>query len=543
MKAIFNTNIRNAQSLNIEDAKSAMTLRTIPTPNFRYQVNRMMGIDGGYTDMEYDLSEHGRIIDTESLVASAFRKKKQLVLKEGFMISGKDQKNLDYINKRLIEIEYVTGQSFRDLVDEITENMINFNNCFLMKYRRENASSGNVRETPTGSEIKPVAGYYVLAAPTIDTANNKLGQIIKYRHRITHSFTREFSPRDILHMYASKRTGMTIGTPPLESVKDDIMALRSIEQSAENMIYRNASPFIHVQVGDDKKPARMLQDGTSEVDLYSTIITEMPEAGGVSTPHNVKINMLGAESQALRLESYLNHFKDRVLAGLCISAVDLGIGNSTTGGSAALISEALKDDVRSYQEIITNFITNYLFTELLLESPRYKGIFIIPYPERISFTFEEADIDKRIKLETHALNLYQGGLLNQGTALKSIGYGDMDGAPEINPVTGAAMNKAAKSGAVNTAKNLISPVNQHNKKTLKIKDALDQIYNIEQTISNILSILEDETGNSLDPSDIRLKMMYNKAVEILNERGEESAVNYIDDFLNQLYFELEMENT
>lgn len=60
-------------------------------------------------------------------------------------------------------------------------------------------------------------------------------------------------------------------------MKDDIILLRSIEQDTEALIHRHSNPFMHVQVGTDKSPARVLGDGTSEVEVYSSIISDMPE--------------------------------------------------------------------------------------------------------------------------------------------------------------------------------------------------------------------------------------------------------------------------
>lgn len=419
---IYETNIKNNHNTELLDAAQSISLKKNASPNFRYIVNRLFGHMSSetYTEMEYDLSEHGRIIDTDSLVASAFKKKRQGICKAGVELVSDNPRNLEYVQKRIAEMEYVTSLSFEMLVEEISENLVNYNNCFLVKYRTERSSTGRVRELPSGSEIKPLAGVYVLSAPTIDTATDKQGNISKYRHRISEYYTRIYKKSDIIHMYHNKRSGITIGTPPLEAVKDDLYTLRNIEQCAETMIYRNASPFIHVKVGEKDSPARTLADGSSEVDVYSAIIDNMFEYGGVATPHRVNIDLKGSESQALRLESYLTHFQQRVLAGLQCSSVDLGIGTNTPGGSAGIISQGLKDDIRAYQKTISNFVTNQILNEILLESNYYIGKLTIPKKEQVRLEFSENDIDLRIKLETHYLNMFQGGLITQEFAMNHI---------------------------------------------------------------------------------------------------------------------------
>ena len=111
----------NGISNELLDA-SVSQLKTNKNVNMRYILSNILntGFDR-YTEMEYDLSEHGRIIDCESFVASAFKKKRQAITKEGIEIVGENKRNVDYINKRLEEIEYTTGLPFELFIDEVVE--------------------------------------------------------------------------------------------------------------------------------------------------------------------------------------------------------------------------------------------------------------------------------------------------------------------------------------------------------------------------------------------------------------------------------------
>ena len=529
MNIITNTNVSRS-TYKIEDANQALTLRKVNTPNYRYMLHRMMGLaPEEYNDMEYDLSEHSRIIDTEAFVTAAFRKKRQLILKNGFELNSENEKNLKYVQKRLEEFEFVTSQSFRDFVAEIVENMVNFNNCFILKYRKEESSSGLLRELPNGKEFKPIAGLFTLAAPTIDTATHpKTGQIVKYRHRITERFSKQFKPTDIYHIFENKRVGVTIGTPPLESVKDDIIILRGIEQDAESMIHRHANPIIQVQVGTDDSPARILGDGTSEVDLYSSIIEHMAENGGISTPHRVNVKMLGAESQALRLETYLEYFKNRVLTGLCISEIDLG---GSSKGDSDVASNSLKEEVRSYQDCISNFITNYIFNELLLESPMYSSRFFVPENERVVLKFIEPDLDKRIKIESHYLNLFVSGLINKEAAIKNMEFETKDLAPdEVD--TNSNINGVRAS----ISNNILEPKNQHS-----IKDSLTLTNYIpiinyysksyEEFISKLLNIYPE---NIINNNELMIQKVFDRLDSIFISHG----LDYVNQYVESSIFTL-----
>lgn len=536
MDLVLKTNVSTGRRFSIEDSQQAIAFKKMVTPNFRYimhQIGSSAGSDT-YNDMEYDLSESARIIDSESAVASAFRKKRQLILKNGFEITSTSDRNLEYIKQRLIEFEFVTSLTFREFLVEIVENMVNFNNCFILKHRKEENSSGQLRQLPDGKEFKPIAGLYVLAAPTIDTATNgKSGRIIRYRHRITDDYSKQFRPEDIFHMYENKRVGLTIGTPPLEAVKDDIILLRSIEQDAESMIHRHANPFMHVQVGSDKQPARILQDGTSEVDVYADIIDQMPEEGGVSTPHRVNIKMLGAESQALRLETYLEYFKRRVLNGLCISEVDLG-GSAGISGSADVASQSLKEEVRCYQETISNFITNYIFNELLLESPMYASQFMIPEEERVVLKFVESDLDKKIKIESHYLQLFIAGLINKEAAIRHMEW-DVTDLAEDEVDTGSSNNKVKN----NISNNIIEPKNQHNIKDSLSLDRYSSMTNYYDSsysifIENILRVFPEDL---ILGHEKYLNSVFNRLENIRSTFGLEYVNKYVESAIFKLLAE------
>lgn len=531
MSILLRTNIGNDKGLAIQDAAQAIQFRTSSTPNYRYMMHRLAGMSyESYNDMEYDLTETARILDTEAFVAETFRKKRQLILRNGFVFECEDKKNLEYIKTRLQELEYVAQMSIEDLVEEITESMVNYNNCFLVKYRSEINSSGNVRQIPSGKQFKPIAALYTLSAPTIDTAtNSKTGVIKRYRHRVSSMYSREFRPEDIYHMYINKRVGMTIGTPGLEAVRDDILSLRSIEQYVEDMIRKNAAPFTHVQVGTDSLPARMLENNVSEVDVYANIIDNLDYTSGVATPHRVKISYLGSESVAMRLEGYLTHFKNRVLAGLSVAEADLGGKQSGKD-----VFESLKGDVRAYQDSIGRFITDYIFTELLLESDRYSNKFYIPKKERVVFKFLDPDEDRRIKQESHNLNLFVSGLITKSAAIRGTRFTEADLQPDPPPelVSKSNVNKV-NSVRASIKNNVIAPVNQHTDKlNTPVKDSLSLSF-FSENFDDFLYNIEEEFPLSLFNIDI-LGEIHDKSIDLELEHG----IKYADEWISATLFAL-----
>ena len=396
-------------------------LKTVKNPSLSF-----FGPTGDYArsaywqSHAYDLYEYSRIIDTEAFATRAFNKKTTLMFKAGYSLSSENEKNAKYIKQRLQEISYVTGKPFDIFLKETASNLITFHNAYIVRVRKTEASGGlpvNIR----GKMVDPVAGYFNLPPETVQLKIDKYGKVMKYRQYISATQYVEYSPENVIHLYFNKRTGFLMGTPPLESVKDDILALRRIEESVETLIYKSLFPIIHVKVGTDKVPAKTFPDGRSEVDMATVQLKNIEDDGGVVTDQRVEIKAIGAESLALRVESYLAHFKERVFVGLGMSSVDFGVGDGSGRATGEVLSESLKESVIAYQDAFMTFINEHIIKELLVESGRYKNAYSIPDTDEVLFTFNEIDIVRTIKIESHELNKMTQGLQGITETRKKLG--------------------------------------------------------------------------------------------------------------------------
>jgi len=357
----------------------------------------------------YDLYEYGRIIDTEAFVARAFNKKVSLMFKNGYTIMSENENNAKYVSQRISEISYVTGKPFDIFLKETATNLITFHNAYIVRARSEDNSSGR-RVKYGNSERTPVAGYFNLPPETVQVRVDVTGKVLEYREYISPSRYIIYSPQDVIHIYFNKRTGFLMGTPPLEAVKDDILALRRIEESIETLIYKSLFPIIHVKVGTDKNPAKQFPDGTSEVDIASRYLKNIEDDGGIVTSEKIDISAIGAESLALRVEGYLDHFKERVFIGLGMSAIDFGVGDGSGRATGEVLSESLKESVMSYQDTFQTFISECIIAELLYESGKYRAPYLIPEKDKVYLEFNDLDIATKIKIESHELNKMTQGL-------------------------------------------------------------------------------------------------------------------------------------
>lgn len=420
---------------------------------------------------EYDFAEINRIIDTESLVSFVFSKKKALILKDKPIYKSLRDDNVEYILKRITEIEYVSGITFYNLLETIVESLVNYNNAFILINRNEFSSSGlSVDGKP------PIASLHVLSPTRLRPIVNMVGETTGYTYnsRGSHSYI-NIPATDVYHIYRDKKIDVSVGTPLLESVKDDILSLRQIEESIERLIYKNASPLIHAKVGSEKFPAGVLPDGTTELDYYANTISHMEDEGGLVTSHRVDLKLLGAESVALRIREYVDYYKARVLSGLRASTLDIGQSGTISTGAAAYVSTILRDDVEAYQRILERFFTTRLFNDLLLESPTYKGKNRVPANEEVAMGLVNPDKNAQIKYESHLANLVRFGLLTPEE------FGRETGRDVPAQTTAVDTYSSASDGSFSS---IVHPRNQHS------VSVLDEATSTQHSVSVLDEVME-----------------------------------------------------
>lgn len=454
--------------------------------NFQYSLSTK--------SFEYDFADTNRIIDTESIVSSLFRKKKVSILKNPPILKSTNNKNTEYIKKRLSEMEYVSGVLFSEFLETVVESLVNYHNVFILVHRNELSSSGLPHDG-----IRPIASLFVLSPTRLSPISNDLGEVIGYAYKGLNSSQTAtfFNKSDIYHLYTDKKIDLSVGTPPLEAVKDDILSLRQIEESLERLVYKNASPLLHAKVGTDKQPAGKLPDGTTEIDYYNNLIQDMEDDGGLTTSHRVEIKLLGAESQALRLEQPLSYFKNRVLAGLKASMLDIGEADSISTAGADAISKVLKEDIESYQKELERFFTHKIFNDLLLEASWYKNTPRIEEKDKVEFKLLKPNADDAIKIESHLANLVRYGLLSPeefsketGRPLPSVLYSPQDISKNIS-----------NTGSFSA---ITSPQNQHTSAIDVEYQVLDNILGVDdkKLLPRLYYYIEDNLSEVIDDSSI-----------------------------------------
>jgi hypothetical protein len=570
MGILLNTNYSSNPKV-IKDALSSKALgirrQSLSNPGLSYFGKRTGGFNdviySGFKNHEYDLFEYSRIIDTEAIVAKAFERQRALIFKNGFYFESNNPKNVEYIKSRIREIEYVTGLTFRNFIEEMAYNLVMFHNAYILMVRNEDKSTGETVNVGN-KELQPIAGWFNLPTETIQRKLKENGDVEMYKQYLDPATFRLFSPERVRHLKYNARSGFTMGTPPLEAVKDDILALRRIEESVETLIYKGIFPMIHVKVGTESNPAKILIDGRDEVETMGYVMQELDEYGGITTSERVEVKAIGSESLALRVESYLEYFKDRVMLGLGVSDIDMGIGDSSGKATGQIISQTLKEAVINKQDAISEFITHVLFKPLLVESGMYEAEYMIPEEDLVKFKFNHVDQDARIKIESHILNMFNSGLLSINEARLEIGYKEI-GDKEISrigkdkemilptyqvetaKVAAAAAaqskkenssgNKTKADGAKKASASKTNPKNQFSDSLFpieEIKAALPNKTLLSEYIENHIKSVVDISDSQMDNNVKDIVSVFSDALYLAGQ-SEDISDSDIEDSLIEMY--------
>lgn len=368
---------------------------------------------------EYDFAELQVVQHVDSYVARSIIKKANRFLVAGYEIVGNNPKYVSYIQGRITEIEIATGRPFLLQLAETAWDLIRYKNCMWSKVRDERYSSGERREGRTGRDLDPVAGYFVLPFETLELKEKSNGDLVKVRQALSDGTYKEFFPEDIIHFYMNKNPGFCVGTPDLIPVIDDIELLRRIEENVEELIESNLYPIFHYQIGTDEFPQVMGPDGSTESEIARNTVEYMPASGIYFSDHRTKISAIGSEGRALRVESYLAYFKQRLFAGLGMSGVDFGEGDSANKSTASTMSKGALQEIEALQQYVKMFVEKEVIQELLIEGGFGIDAFL---PEnRVEIRFGVIDKEDRSRLENQTVLLWQNNLVTVSEARKALG--------------------------------------------------------------------------------------------------------------------------
>lgn len=355
----------------------------------------------------YDLAQIKNAVLTDSYLAVAVRKFSQLITKAGYQIKSKNEDAANYVNDRIKVIEFRTKIPFYTLITSIARDLYTYSNSYIIKTRDNNTEKFGLKAEKIFSG-GAISGLFLADPASVTIRRNDAGAIEAYVIN-----QEEYSPNDVIHLYIDKMNNADYGTSRIYSALEDVTMLRKAEGLVMTILYRFAIPVLHIKVGNTAEGQYATQ---KEINDARDAFQEMPNDGFIVTNERTAIEAIMPNMQANQLLKFLEYLELRVFSALNASKSSMGRGG---GQSSADNTEALMhDEVRAFQNVITNFIEKYLFTELLLE-----GGFnpLLNKDDYVSFAFNEVSIDTKIKLESNTIQKYQGNVIDLDEARRELG--------------------------------------------------------------------------------------------------------------------------
>ena len=362
------------------------------------------GGSGGRDDLtspEYDLEEIKQASESDSYIKMAFLKYSQLLFKAGYRLKSDNEAAKDYIATRFYVMSFATNKPIDILWQEIGDDLIKYSNAFLIKSRVPQIMNG-VQARGAFDNPQPVGGYYRIDPTTIKINRDKFGTIKGYEQEVDGE-NKKFKTSEVIHFYLDKEAANAFGTPRVVAVLEDVKLLRSIEGNISSMIYRFAMPLFHWIIG---LPQQGYEATDKEIDEAEDTINNMSLDGSIVTNEKTNIKVVGAEGSALSAEGYLKYFEQRVFSGLGVSETQMGRGGSKQDADS--MEAQAHDTVKYIQKVFKIFIEYFVINELLME-----GGFnpILNQEDRVTFEFNEINIETKIKVENHEMAKYQSNMI------------------------------------------------------------------------------------------------------------------------------------
>jgi hypothetical protein len=363
----------------------------------------------------YPLDRIIEAIDTDSYIKQAFFKYKELFWKEGWEIISENDEAVSYLWQRFDLMEETMKRPFNSFLIQVVDQLFKFGNAFIVESR-----AGDIRPYFPGPLKSldgklPVVGYYIIPTETVRIYRDRFNNPIAYKQQTDETSAMASNHKDpvwdaseVIHLSLDKKEGKAFGTPFVISVLDDVIALRQIEQDIQNLVHNELFPIYQYIVGTETKPA-----SPEEIEQAFDTIANMRVEGGLITPERHKIEVIGAQGNALEVNEYLQHFKERVAVGMGLSTHHLGmLGSGANRSVTDRLDIALYDKIKLIQSEVEDLVRLRIFNPLLREG----GFDPLLTPHRDSVSdrcymrFREIDVDTQIKRETHVIQKFSSNL-------------------------------------------------------------------------------------------------------------------------------------
>lgn len=425
-------------------ADSFMNRNNIHSRKFiNYMTEKRVVTPASYDNMTilrspYDYERIDAFFTKESYFSRSLVRQIETMMRNGFDFISDDKEFLAIMKREMARIHMDSGISTNQLIFSMTLNLLKYGIVIIHKVREtvkdDIAIDKNRRKRITKLRIinpQDVALY-------VSHRGKVLGLQEMRPSFISTLFQKPFGggkaygipAEDLAIGYLYDAGDKLFPEPPCRQILDDILTLRSLEETVELLGFQFGSPLLHAQVGTEETPASPV-----EVRDVNQQLGMMAPNGMVTTDHRVKIDVINLQKGTIDLIPYVEYFKNRVLIGSGTSPVSVGEGNSANRNTAESLDNALADRCTYLAGIVSDLFNYNVIPDITVKADTpysYIDIFNEYGDLKGYIEFNEPTLEKKIARENSVINLWEGNLVPLSQARKIL---------KLHPLSDAEMKE------------------------------------------------------------------------------------------------------
>jgi len=426
----------------------------------------------------YDYSRIDSYFSKESYFSRSIMRQVETMMRNGFNIVSEENVLSSYVKKELAFMQMTSGKYMNQHVSRMVTDILKYGLFVGQKIRWTGDNPYDGANTVTNH----IRSIRFLNPGNLYFFVNEANEIIGVREMLERTLAAQHNKktiakgipgipaRDLVIGFITDAGDDIFPEPPCFQVIDDILTLRSLEETVELLAFQYGSPLLHIKVGSDDRPAN-----DAEVTRVHDNIQQMAPNGMVTTHHRVDIDSINLQTGIDNIMPYIEHFKNRVHVGSGTSGVSVGEGDTANRSTSESLDDALADRCTYISSIVTS-VYNYNILPDIISS---KGMTSEQMFDKwgdpiISLQFNEMSLEKMISKINTSINQWEGNLITLSEARKDIKRRPMSKADEkelfVNmvsiPLAKSKGGGAGDESAVNNkVKSQNQPRNQHGTKS------------------------------------------------------------------------------
>lgn len=415
----------------------------------------------------YQYDRIDKFFGKESYLSRAVHRQAETMLRNGFDFVSDNSKLAAQVKRELSLICSSSGSSMYAMIYRMAIDLLKYGVYFGRKVKGRPSSEA----LSNFKRVLPISPHNVVMH--YDNAGSLIG--ISGVTGLIAAFRSVFGKQAYLGMAQIPVKELVTGViydagddifpePPPFQVLDDVLTLRSFEESSELLVFQFGSPILHVIVGTKDEPAR-----PGEVETINAAVARMAANGMFTTDHRISAKMINVQTGSIDLIPYIEYYKNRVLSGLGSSSLSMGEAATSNRNTSESIDDALADRCVIVQQAIAAMFSNYIIPDVLTSLGVEKDkMYDRDGNLAVELAFNEIRIEKKIAKDNHTVALWQANLINHDEARRALQKTPSSSSDwtkmYVNTVQIPLRNSASDDAVSNLVGSQNTPTNQHTTK-------------------------------------------------------------------------------